>query len=240
MRHIGPANKTALLLCAAISAALAANADLYVDASASADGADGTEAKPYPTIQAAVNSASASDVIRVAEGVYTNGSGIVSGASHARVYINGKPGLKIIGAGRGKSFIVGSRDPSATIYDDTLTETRTNLISCVYARNSAGAVVEGFTLKDGESFYNADGVGSRNGGGVCEHNENIDGIYLVDCDILHCCARVGGAMKGGTAVRCRFERNYGMSGAVARNSRLVNCLVSGSRAPSSSGSSPPA
>lgn len=41
MRHVIRTNKTAILFCAAISAALAANADIFVDASASADGADG-------------------------------------------------------------------------------------------------------------------------------------------------------------------------------------------------------
>ena len=47
-------------------------ADWYVDDDASAEGADGSLAHPYPTIQQAVEAASANQTIYVAEGVYTN------------------------------------------------------------------------------------------------------------------------------------------------------------------------
>lgn len=199
-------------------------ADWYVDDDAAAAGADGSREHPYPTIQQAVKAASANQTIYVAEGVYTNGQTLVSGAAYARVHINNKPGLKLLGAGRGKSFIVGSRDPAATAYNDTLTETRTNLVSCVYVKKSSGAIIEGFTLRDGEMFYAEQTLGATGGAGLAESTNSRD-VYLVDCDILHCCARVGAGMSGGTAVRCRFEDNYGMSGAVSRFSALVNCLI---------------
>ena len=143
-------------LCLAFAAAADTwpAADWYVDDDAAAAGADGSREHPYPTIQQAVTAASANQTIYVAEGVYTNGQTQVNKAAYARVHINNKAGLKLIGAGRGKSFIVGSRDPAATSHDDTLTETRTNLVSCVYVRKSAGTIIEGFTLRDGEAFYN--------------------------------------------------------------------------------------
>ena len=129
--------KIALSSALFLGAAFSGHADTYyVDASASANGADGTEQRPFPTIQAAVDAASANDTIRVAAGVYANGMTQVSNYSYARVYIHKKPGLRIIGAGRGKSFIVGSRDPNSNTNDDTLTETRTELVRCVYVGNS--------------------------------------------------------------------------------------------------------
>ena len=131
-------------------------ADWYVDASASSDGADGSELKPFKTIQAAVDAASANDTIRVAKGVYAEGMRQVSNYSYARVHIYKKPGLKIVGAGRGRSFIVGSRDPNSNTNNDSLTETRTELVRCVYVGNSDNVIIEGFTLKDGETFLGTD------------------------------------------------------------------------------------
>lgn len=207
------------------SAAGLPSADWYVDDDATSEGADGSAGRPFPTIQQAVSSASANQTIYVAEGVYTNGMyHHTSGASYVRVYIDSKPGLKLVGAGRGKSFIVGSRDPSAELADDVLTETRTNLVQCVYVKDSPDMVIEGFTIKDGEAFEVSGNGGSSTGGGLYVSGNGTD-VYLVDCDILHCCARVGGGMYGGTAVRCRFEGNYAMSGSVSRYGRLINCII---------------
>ena len=200
-------------------------ADFYVDDDAAASGANGSREHPYPTIQQAVSAAGANQTIYVAEGVYTNGMGLISAASsaYARVYVKDKPGLKIIGAGRGKSVIAGSRDPSATSYDDTLTETRTNLVSCVYVTRSNDLIIEGFTLKDGETFYGVEPSGVWNcGGGLYADSTSV---YLVDCDVLHCTARIGAGIYGGTAVRCLIDGNYGVSSIGCRASVLVNCLL---------------
>ena len=65
-----------LLLSSFCLAASAADiwpaADWYVDDDAAAAGADGSREHPYPTIQQAVQAASANQTIYVAEGVYTN------------------------------------------------------------------------------------------------------------------------------------------------------------------------
>ena len=198
-------------------------ADWYVDASASSDGADGSELKPFKTIQAAVDAASANDTIRVAKGVYAEGMRQVSNYSYARVHIYKKPGLKIVGAGRGKSFIVGSRDPNSNTNNDSLTETRTELVRCVYVGNSDNVIIEGFTLKDGETFLGTDTtLGVRNGGGLYTSSSNA---YIVDCDIIHCCARLGAGIYGGTAVRCLIKGNYGVSSIASRDATLVNCIL---------------
>jgi hypothetical protein len=189
------------LFCGAFLAAEAG--EIHVDAAASPDGADGTRERPYATIQDAVDNANGGDTIHVAPGIYDRGMRQVSGISYARVHVSDKPNLKIVGAGRGKSIIVGSRDPDAIVADDTLTSTHTNVIKCVNVSNSKGTVISGFTLKDGEAI-NGDTVkvdesyqalygaapttGNRNGGGFC--SDSLD-VFIVDCDILHCTSRSG-------------------------------------------------
>jgi pectin methylesterase-like acyl-CoA thioesterase len=93
------------LFCGAFLAAEAG--EIHVDAAASPDGADGTQERPYATIQDAVDNAKEGDTIKVAAGIYDRGMRQVSGISYARVSISGKKKLKIVGAGRGRSFIVG-------------------------------------------------------------------------------------------------------------------------------------
>ena len=195
--------------------------EIYVDAAALPEEADGTAERPYATIQAAVDNAKAGDTIRVAFGVYTNGMTLVSGASYARVYIKGKENLKIIGAGRGKSIIAGSRDPAADTYDDVLTDERTHLVSGVYVEDSDGTVIEGFTIRDGEAFVNVE-TGFRKGGGVMSDSLKV---YVVDCDICHCTARFGAGLYNVTALRCLIDGNAGLTSVGCRDSRLINCIL---------------
>ena len=223
------------LFCGAFLAAEAG--EIHVDAAASPDGADGTQERPYATIQDAVDNANGGDTIHVAPGVYDRGMRQVSGISYARVHVSGKPNLKIVGAGRGRSFIVGSRDPDSITADDKLTSTRTNVIKCVNVSKSNGTVISGFTLKDGEAingdtvtvdesykalYGDAPATGNRNGGGFCA--DSLD-VFIVDCDILHCTSRFGAGIYKGTAVRCRIDGNHGLTSVAAREARLFNCIV---------------
>ena len=232
------------LFCGAFLAAEAG--EIHVDAAASPDGADGTQERPYATIQDAVDNAKEGDTIKVAAGIYDRGMRQVSGISYARVHVSGKPNLKIVGAGRGRSFIVGSRDPDAIVADDKLTSTHTNVIKCVNVSNSKGTVISGFTLKDGEAingdtvivdesykalYGEAPTTGNRNGGGFC--SDSLD-VFIVDCDILHCTSRSGAGIYKGTAVRCRIDGNYGLTSVAAREARLFNCIVTRNTSSSSS------
>ena len=97
--------KIALSSALFLGAAFSGHADMYyVDASALANGADGTEQRPFPTIQAAVDAASANDTIRVAAGRYSASSGCVEDNTKCEsVVIVKNKKLHIIGAGRVKS-----------------------------------------------------------------------------------------------------------------------------------------
>jgi pectin methylesterase-like acyl-CoA thioesterase len=118
---------------------------LYVDDDpVVVDGATlGSEGNPYTTIQAAVDAAAGGDTIVVAEGVYTQGETVLidGNNSYSRVCIRKKPGLKLIGAGRGKSVIVGSRDPEA---DDFVVEKK---------KIRSMRLCERFCKRDNRRFY---------------------------------------------------------------------------------------
>ena len=76
--NFGGSMKFAFMLLSSLCMVVAAAADTwpaadwYVDDDAAAAGADGSREHPYPTIQQAVEAASANQTIYVAEGVYTN------------------------------------------------------------------------------------------------------------------------------------------------------------------------
>ena len=166
--------------------------ELYVDDDADAAVvADGSLEKPFKTIQDAVNKAGANDVIYVAEGVYREGETKCENNSYSRVHINSKPGLRIVGAGRGKSVITGSRSPGAGGF-----VTKDKYVRCIYVKDSEGVIVEGFTLRDGEA--DKDNVSGQYGGGLLVGGETLE-VYLVDCEIVHCSARLGGGTQGSTS-----------------------------------------
>ena len=218
--------KIALSSALFLGAAFSGHADTYyVDASALANGADGTEQRPFPTIQAAVDAASANDTIRVAAGRYSASSGRVEDdtACESVVIVKNKK-LHIIGAGRGKSVIAGSRDPAAGAAYASHVE-GDYAVRCAYVagEGSAGTIIEGFTLCDGETLTTGTTSGCGNAGGGL-YADSTD-VYLVDCDIVHCAGKYGSPLYKGTAVRCLIDNNYGTGGPGGYRCRLINCVV---------------
>ena len=206
-------------------AAMFARADLYVDAGADSMSADGTEEHPYATIQAAVNAASAGTTIHIAEGVYDQGGEILADSTSSRVKIDHKV-VHLIGAGRGKTVIVGVPGAGSD-------GRGSGAWRCVYVDGADGTIIEGVTLKNG-STVNPDYTryGSRSGGGLLVTGANStypQEVYVVDSEILGCKAVYGGGVKGGTLVRCFIEGCYADAGLAASGSCLINCVVTRSR-----------
>ena len=201
-------------------AAMFARADLYVDAAADPSSADGSAENPYVTIQAAVDAASADTTIRIAEGVYDQG-----GADSSRVRIYYKT-IHLIGAGRGKTVIVGASGAEADGRGD-------GAWRCVWVEGGAGTIIEGVTLKNGATIKpDQSRYASRSGGGfLVSASGNIypQDVYLVDSEIVGCKAVYGGGAKGGTLVRCYIEGCYADAGLAASGSCLVNCVATRSR-----------
>ena len=206
-------------------AAMFARADLYVDAGADPSSADGSAENPYVTIQAAVNAASAGTTIHIAEGVYNQGGEILADSTSSRVKIDHKV-VHLIGAGRGKTVIVGVPGAGSD-------GRGSGAWRCVYVDGADGTIIEGVTLKNG-STVNPDYTryGSRSGGGLLVTGANStypQEVYVVDSEILGCKAVYGGGVKGGTLVRCFIEGCYADAGLAASGSCLINCVVTRSR-----------
>ena len=202
-------------------AAMFARADLYVDAAADPSVADGTAEHPYATIQAAVNAAPAGTTIRIAEGVYSEGGDIQAGSTSSRVKIDGKA-LHLIGAGRGKTVIMGAAGSDSD-------GRGSGACRCIYVNYASGTIIEGVTLKDGATVKpDHSRYDSRSGGGILVADANEDLallVYLVDSEIVGCRAVYGGGSKRGTLVRCLVEDCYADAGLASSKSCLVNCVA---------------
>ena len=196
---------------------------------------DGSAAKPYASIQAAVEAAGDGDTVKVRPGVYDNGFRIDADGITNRVYVAGKK-LKLIATGsRAETHIVG-RHSAATAQGFG-----PDAIRCVAIRGDAalGTEVIGFTIRDGASNNHNPGVDLLQdcAGGVLAADDgkkySPTGAYVVDCEIRNCVGSRAGATRGVTAVRCFITRNYGSnSGAAGRNSAFVNCLITRNDGPS--------
>lgn len=196
-------------------------ADVYVDAAADPSVADGTAEKPYVTIQDAVNAASSGETVRIAAGTYDQGGVIVDGSTSTRVLIQNKT-LRLIGAGRGKTVILGVHGSAAGGYGYGPGAWR-----CVQVDNGDGTVVEGVSLRNGATANNyASKYNSVSGGGILVCNgSDAKSVCVVDSDFIGCSAVWGGASRGGTLVRCLMDGSCADNGLAACESRLVNCVV---------------
>ena len=207
-----------------------ATAEKWVDVSYSGDDSDGSEAKPYTTIQDAVDNTAAYGLVHVAEGTYATGGVTLAGHNVAsRVGIENQIAIRASG------------DPAATIIQGGA-NTR-----CVAVRRQAvTAHIQGFTLQSGIANADSSDAGGLGGGFYATPQTWSDttGLaltYLRNAQVTDCiftgnAARQGAAICGGWAQRCVFMGNAATAtnrgstsdtqrGAVAFKSVLSACLV---------------
>ncbi|MBR2981791.1 MAG: hypothetical protein IKC80_01030, partial [Kiritimatiellae bacterium] len=197
----------------------------YVNAESGDDRYDGSSpvvisetAGPKGTLLGALTNAVKGDVVYAAAGVYSNGVYEVSGHRY-RAYITG--GVKLVGEGPGKTFIVGAKDPNGDGQG-----CGSAAVACVRmeTNGNGGGVIRGFSISGGRSqnAYNETAVGVA-GNSYSEH-------IVVDCVFSNNYNVGRGAAVGGTICsRCVFAGgNTAVSAAnsgVAYNARyFINCI----------------
>lgn len=206
----------------------------WVDASYAGGDSDGSEAKPYTTIQDAVDNTAAYGLVHVAEGTYaTGGTNLASHSVTSRVGIENEIAIRASG------------DPASTIIQGG-ENTR-----CVAVRRQAVAAhVQGFTLTGGIADYGTSDANGLGGGFYATPQtwststglklDYVRNAQVTDCIFTGNAARQGAAICGGWAQRCVFDGNVATAnnrevsgtqeginytrGAVAYHSVLSACV----------------
>ncbi|MBQ6008590.1 MAG: hypothetical protein IJL17_08620 [Kiritimatiellae bacterium] len=228
--------KTRIIWVGVTAACLnAVAAEWLVDRTAGDDAAaaaDATRATAFKTIQAAVDKASAGDVVTVLPGVYDEGGKpftVSSVVSSNRVYITKNLTLRSRD-GAVATHIVGAKDLTVAL-DASPWGMGPAAVRCIAVANNVTDVkIEGFTIRDGATAFGGDSAPVR-GGGVLNvlaqpGVEKAGYIVVRDCVIRDNTGTRGGAIYGVTAVNCTFTGNRASTyGAAARECRLDGCVL---------------
>ncbi len=170
---------------------------LWADPSYTGGDSDGSEAKPYATLQAAVDAAGYRTLIKAKAGRYDAGGGYYWG--NARVHISTNLCIRAVD-GPENTFIVGA-DGNPANPDGC----GTNAYRCVAIHTpieSAGVV--GFTLTGGRTCSNGEDCNGhcRNAGGFFA--DKMYEAQLIDCVITNCLGNRGSATYKGWLQNCRI------------------------------------
>ena len=204
------------------------NPDSEIGADDDSETGRGTSAdKPFLTLQYAVDHAGNRGVVIAAEGRYEEGGGQHSSVSN-RVTISSGNHIRVIGAGAGKSFIVGHGDESDPAGDGT--KRGPAAMRCVGIFGGEAAV-QGFTLTGGRSGYDSSKPTQEiaaNFGGCVNAYYSAEKQHILDCVITDGLAYRGGLARGGTFTRCVFTGGRSLGGGLIRDKVYLNgCLVHG-------------
>ena len=193
--------------------------------------ADGTEAKPYRTLQAAYEKAVASDetcrLVLAKPGDYDTGGAAPAGTSLSnRLCMTQGNVLVRSTAGRGVTFITGA---SSTESPDKFGN-GPGAVRCLYLRSGW---VQGFTLRGGRTFKEDVQDADHQGGGVYVGSGSTVNLAatapgLRDCTVTNCSAVRVSAAYGGNYDNCLFVDNDVVKGVRVRYAGyLRQCFLSG-------------
>ena len=165
-------------------------------------------------IQDAINAAPPGALVVVTNGIYNRGGTVMQGAVTNRIAIR-------------KPLVVQSvNGPLATVIEGAAG------IRCAYL--VSGAVLNGFTLRNGVSLQSGDPVLDLNGGGAwCESSSSS----IFNCVFSgNSAAASGGAVSGGTLYHCSiFGNSAAGEGGGVHSGVLNNCTLTGNSAPTGGG-----
>jgi hypothetical protein len=163
-------------------------------------------------IQAAIDAASAGDVVWVTNGVYSSGGKVMAGDLTNRVALDKALTVQSVN-GAAVTIIEGARDPSTT--NGPLA------VRCAWLTN--GAALRGVTLRYGATRAVGDLITLRNGGGVWCASE---AATLTDCVVTNNFASLRGAgTYQGTLNNCSIIGNSTSLGGGSYFANLNNCLL---------------
>lgn len=175
---------------------------------------------PYATwataatnIQDAVDAAASGDTVWVTNGIYGfGGRAVGTNQSVNRVAID-KP-IQVASVNGPKVTIIQGHQVPGTV-------TGNGAIRCAYLIN--GAVLSGFTLRNGATLNSGDFTDDQSGGGVlCRWG----GATISDCILAsNTAASGGGGVYAGNVNHCIIVGNSAISGGGACYGSLNNCLV---------------
>ncbi len=225
--------KLALLPVMAVAmvtmAAFAANT-WWVDDDWYGQGGNGSEERPFGTIQDAIDASDtqSGDTIKVKAGVYNKGAISYSGggATLNRVVIKKKVHLVAVD-GRKDTFIVGAPHSASS-------EMGASATRCILYPNltDGGTTIEGFTICGGCTADVNDYAGY--GGALLDLSAGNRGISVIDCTISNCVANSGGVARYGRFYRCLITGNRASNRIAATHASLLHsCIVSHCSQPSS-------
>ena len=171
-------------------------------------------------IQAAIDLATAGDLVVVTNGTYNTGGRAVYGSATNRVVVDKAITVQSVN-GAAATSIVGSNNPAAS-----------RLVRCVYLTNGASLV--GFTLMNGSAQFSGNVTNEQSGGGVwCESSSAI----ISNCTIVGGYAnQYGGGAYQGTLNNCVVSNNQAFFSGVFGNAthhhhavRRLNLRLHGAR-----------
>lgn len=193
--------------------------------------ADGTEAKPYKTLQAAYKKAAASDetcrLVLAKPGDYDTGGEVPAGTSLSnRLCMTQGNVLVRSTAGRDVTFITGA---SSVASPDNFGN-GPGAVRCLYLTSGW---VQGFTLRGGRTFKEDVQDADRQGGGVYVGSGSTVNLAatapgLRDCTVANCSAVRVSAAYGGNYDNCLFVDNDVVKGVRVRYAGyLRQCFLAG-------------
>ena len=192
----------------------------WVSPSGSNTDNDGSEVRPFATIQKAVDEGGSRTVIFLGPGIYCEG-GLSGGSAAAapygssRVWVPGE-NVRIIGGGAANTVIAGSPDPATHGFGE-------NAVKCVGGLQ-ASVVVQGVTLSNGWTRAESGQVG---------HGAALRGITLAD-SVVTCCHGYNNIAYSANMYRCKVFGNEAQNDSLLANYSRAVCSWIGPN--SSSGS----